>query len=94
MEKNIVSATTTVEFVGNQSNITIGQPSDQKLSIEDLGKIFAGGLSLCIRASKNEGQYMKEIIDYLQSEFVNTESFKDLENFIDWNTKRFIKDER
>jgi len=26
---------------------------------------------------------MKEIIDYLQSEFVNTESFKDLENFID-----------
>jgi hypothetical protein len=48
-----------------------------------LGKIFAGGLSLCIRASKNEGQYMKEIIDYLQSEFVNTESFKDLENFID-----------
>jgi len=86
MEKNIVSATTTVEFVGNQSNITIGQPSDQKLSVEDLGKIFAGGLSLlslCIRASKNEGQYMKEIIDYLQSEFVNTESFKDLENFID-----------
>jgi hypothetical protein len=30
---------------------------------------------------------MKEIINYLQSEFVNTESFKDLENFIDWNTK-------
>jgi hypothetical protein len=35
MENNKVSATTTVEFVGNKSNISIGQPSDQKLSIEE-----------------------------------------------------------
>jgi hypothetical protein len=52
------------------------------LDIESLGKIFAGGLALTIRNSDREAEFMREIMDYLTSEFINPDSFEDSKKFI------------
>lgn len=61
----------------------IQQPKDQKgsLDIQGIRAVLAGALALTIRGSENEPKAMREVIDYLNSEFVNTDSFTDV--FID-----------
>ena len=55
-------------------------PKDQpELSIKQVTAILSGTLAMAIRGSENEGQTMKEVIDYLNFEFVNPDSFKDVE---------------
>jgi hypothetical protein len=58
----------------------IQQPKDQKgsLDIQGIRAVLAGALALTIRGSENEPKAMKEVIDYLNSEFVNTDSFTDV----------------
>lgn len=79
MNEKTFTAVVKVEFVDGGTNVNILQPDEQNLTTDELGKILAGGLALCIRGSKNEVEYMKEIIDYLNSEFVNPNSFSDIE---------------
>ena len=78
MSEKTFTAVVKVEFVDGGTNVNILQPDEQNLTTDDLGKILAGGLALCIRGSENEVEYMKEIIDYLNSEFVNSNSFSDI----------------
>lgn len=78
MSEKTFTAVVKVEFVDGGTNVNILQPDEQNLTTDDLGKILAGGLALCVRGSKNEVEYMKEIIDYLNSEFVNPNSFSDI----------------
>lgn len=78
MNEKTFTAVVKVEFVDGGTNVNILQPDEQNLTTDDLGKILAGGLALCIRGSENEVEYMKEIIDYLNSEFVNSNSFSDI----------------
>ena len=55
-------------------------PKDQpELSIKQVTAILSGTLAMAIRGSENEGQTMKEVIDYLNFEFVIPDSFKDVE---------------
>jgi hypothetical protein len=58
----------------------IQQPKDQKgsLDIQGIRAVLAGALALTIRGSENEPKSMREVIDYLNSEFVNTDSFTDV----------------
>ncbi len=66
--------------------INLEQPTEGVTRIMDLNEIrstLAGALALSIRASKNEGAAMKEVIDYLNDEFINVDSFSDLK------TKKF-----
>ena len=58
----------------------IQQPKDQKgsLDIQGIRAVLAGALALTIRGSENEPKAMREVIDYLNSEFVNTDSFTDV----------------
>lgn len=61
--------------------LDILQPTDGSftiLSMENVRPLLAGALAMAIRASKDEGEAMKEIMDYLNDEFVNTDSFSDL----------------
>lgn len=53
------------------------QPKEQDLGQDDLAKLLAGGLMLCICLSDNSPSLMGEIINYMNSEFVNTTSFED-----------------
>ena len=78
MSEKTFTAVVKVEFVDGGTNVNILQPDEQNLTTDDLGKILAGGLALCIRGSENEVEYMKEIIDYLNSEFINSNSFSDI----------------
>ena len=71
-----------VEYKDGRSHIQLKVPPSNDISIEDVGKILAGGLALTIRASDNEAKFMGEIMDYLQSEFVNPDSFDDMEKMI------------
>ena len=48
------------------------------LTIEEMRPLLAGALAMTIRASHDEGKAMKETMDYLTEEFVNTDSFSDL----------------
>lgn len=61
--------------------LDILQPTDGSftiLSMENVRPLLAGALALAIRASNNEGKAMKETMEYLNNEFVNTDSFSDL----------------
>jgi cell division GTPase FtsZ len=72
------SVTVDVEIVDNKTNIRISQPKNQNLDYDQVRAILSGGVALAIRASKDEVTAMKETIDYLNSEFVNSDSFKDI----------------
>lgn len=67
-----------VEIVDNRTNIKLFQPKNQNLDYDQIRAILSGGVALAIRASKDEVVAMKETIDYLNSEFVNSDSFKDV----------------
>ena len=55
-------------------------PKDQpELSIKQVTAILSGTLAMDIRGSEDEAQTMKEVIDYLNFEFVNPDSFRDVE---------------
>lgn len=61
--------------------LDILQPTDGSftiLSMENVRPLLAGALALAIRASNDEGNAMKETMEYLNNEFVNTDSFSDL----------------
>jgi hypothetical protein len=68
----------------NRSTIEVkfldGEP---KISLSESAKILAGGISLIVKlvnqheTEKKDYELMKEIIDYLQNEFVSLESFSD-----------------
>lgn len=62
-----------------RSHINLNVYSEkEKIDIDSVTKILASGLALAIRGSENEGKLMREIMDYLNDEFINPDSFKDL----------------
>jgi hypothetical protein len=71
-----------LEIKDGRSHISLVVPPSQDLSLEEVGKVLAGGLALAIKSSEKEAEYMKEIMEYLQSEFVNIDSFSDSKRFI------------
>jgi len=81
MEKNyqvIVDATLKED---GRMYLNLKQPSEgvsSILTIEEIRPILAGGLALSIRASEDESKAMREVMMYLEEEFVNSDSFSDL----------------
>lgn len=81
MEKNyrvVVDATLKDD---GRMYLDLKQPSEgvtSILSIEEIRPILAGALAMSIRASKNEAQAMRDVMQYLEEEFVNSDSFSDL----------------
>jgi hypothetical protein len=71
-----------VEVKDGRSHISVEVPPSQDLNLEEVGKVLAGGLALAIKSSEKEAEYMKEIMEYLQNEFVNIDSFSDFKRFI------------
>jgi len=59
--------------------------ASESLDTETIRSILAGGLALTIRAAKTpkeQGRILKEVIDYLESEFINPDSFSDAQSYI------------
>ena len=61
----------------SQSTIQINQVSEQDLSPDMIAMVLAGGLALAIRLSDNEAETMKDVVDYLNGEFIDPNSFMD-----------------
>ena len=70
-----------IDFDTDKTTFEVLQPTEQdKLSSEQIAAFLSGALALCIRASKNEAEIMKTVIEYLENEFINPDSFSDLVN--------------
>ena len=55
--------------------------AQEGLDVENIRSILAGGLSLTILSEKTpekQGQALRGVIDYLESELVNVDSFTDI----------------
>lgn len=59
------------------SKIQVNQNSEQDLPPDILAMVLASGVALAIRLSDNEAETMKDVIDYLNGEFMDPNSFID-----------------
>ena len=58
----------------------LSTPTNQpELNLKQITSILSGALSLSIRGSENEAQTMRDVINYLNEEFVSIDSFKDIQ---------------
>jgi hypothetical protein len=73
-------------FVGVSVTIKDGRfffdiMSDKGLSLEDIRSILVGGVALSIRSEKTpelQAKVMRSVVDHLESEFIDPDSFKDI----------------
>jgi hypothetical protein len=60
------------------SYFNIGQPKEQdELTLREIRMILAGAIALTIKSSDNDAKAMREVIEYLEREFVDVDSFND-----------------
>jgi hypothetical protein len=55
--------------------------ADEGLYMEDIRSILVGAVAMSIRSEKTpelQAKVMREVIEHLQSEFINPDSFNDL----------------
>jgi hypothetical protein len=66
-----------VTITDGLSKIQVNQESEQDLSPDMIAMVLAGGLALAIRLSEDEVQTMKDVIEYLNNEFIDPDAFFD-----------------
>ena len=66
-----------VTITDGLSKIQVNQESEQDLSPDMIAMVLAGGLALAIRLSEDEAQTMKDVIEYLNNEFIDPNAFFD-----------------
>lgn len=66
-----------ITIIDGISKIQVNQETNQDLAPDMIALVLAGGLALSIRLSDNEVETMNEVIDYLNGEFINPDSFID-----------------
>ena len=66
-----------VTITDGLSKIQVNQESEQDLSPDMIAMVLAGGLALAIRLSDDEAQTMKDVIEYLNNEFIDPDAFFD-----------------
>lgn len=84
MDEILVNVTLKRSVDGEQEVQVSYAPSEAKLTIVEMARVLIGGVALCIRLTNEEGikkdhELMKEIIDYLNNEFISLESFQNAE---------------
>jgi hypothetical protein len=78
-----LSVSVDVEIKDGRSYISIGFPKNQQqITVQDTSHILAGAISLLIKSSSQgdtikDYELIKEVIDHLNSEFVNIDSYAD-----------------
>lgn len=73
-------------FVGVSVTIKDGRfffdiMANKGLSMEDIRSILVGGVALSIRSEKTpelQAKVMRSVVDHLESEFIDPDSFKDI----------------
>ena len=76
-ENETLSVRVDMTYVNGKFNFNLF--TTERVSHEMMRAILAGGLSLTIKAEegpKKQGEAMKDVMDYLTSEFISTNSFE------------------
>ena len=79
-----------VTVLDGNAKIQVNQNSEQDLPPDVLAMVLASGVALAIRLSDNEAETMKDVIDYLNGEFIDPNSFVDARIVKNWFSKKWI----
>jgi hypothetical protein len=81
-----IKMTVSVEVTVKDERFYFNILTNEGISLPMIRSILAGGLALSIRGEKTpetQAKAIKEVIDYLESEFINPDSFHDNNIFKD-----------
>ena len=79
MEDNNMKVCVEVSVVEGKYQFDIS--AHKSLTIEDIRSILVGGVCLTIhgeKTPKDQGRALKEVIEYMEEDFIDTDSFKDV----------------
>jgi hypothetical protein len=77
-----VSVEVTIE---DDNNFLFNILAPKSMDRDMIRSILAGGVALSIRSEENpkdQARALRDVIDYLESEFIDPDSFSDVETFI------------
>jgi len=83
MEENKIKVSVEVTIEGD-NNFLFNILAPQSLDSDMIRSILVGGVALSIRAEetpKDQAKALRDVIDYLESEFINPDSFSDAKIF-------------
>jgi hypothetical protein len=77
-----LSVSVDMEVKDGRSYLSINFPKQQQITVQETSHILAGAISLLIKSSSRgdkikDYELIKEVIDHLNSEFVNIDSYTD-----------------
>jgi len=77
-----LSVSVDMEVKDGRSYLSINFPKQQQITVQETSHILAGAISLLIKSSSRgdkikDYELIKEVIDHLNSEFVNIDSYSD-----------------
>ena len=79
-----LSVSVDMEIKGGRSYLSINFPKNQQqITVQETSHILAGAISLLIKSSSKGDKFkdyeiIREVVNHLNSEFINTDSFSDL----------------
>ena len=85
MEENKIKVTVEVT-IESENNFLFNILAPKSLDPEMIRSVLVGGVALSIRAEetpKDQAKALRDVIDYLESEFIDPDSFSDAKIFKD-----------
>jgi len=83
MEENKIKVSVEV-IIEDESNFIFNILAPQSLDQDMIRSVLVGGVALSIRAEetpKDQAKALRDVIDYLESEFIDPDSFSDAKVF-------------
>ena len=83
MEENKIKVSVEV-IIESENNFLFNILAPQSLDQDMIRSVLVGGVALSIRAEetpKDQAKALRDVIDYLESEFINPDSFSDAKIF-------------
>jgi len=85
MEENKIKVSVEVT-IEDDNNFIFNILAPKSLDTDMIRSVLVGGVALSIRAEetpKDQAKALRDVIDYLESEFINPDSFSDAKKFVD-----------
>ena len=85
MEENKIKVSVEVT-IEDDNNFIFNILAPQSLDTDMIRSVLVGGVALSIRAEetpKDQAKALRDVIDYLESEFIDPNSFSDAKKFVD-----------
>jgi hypothetical protein len=85
MEENKIKVSVEVT-IEDDDNFIFDILAPQSLDTDMIRSVLVGGVALSIRAEdtpKDQAKALRDVIDYLESEFIDPNSFSDAKKFVD-----------